>query len=258
MSFIHALDPMLEIARLRTTGHKPMSGFGEVVIGGSANNQDVWSGYGATAVQPEPVPAGYALWVESSAGADTSAGTGVQSVLIHYIDTAGAEQSVSASTAGVTPVDTGVSDCQFVQKFHATDVGTGLVAAGDIDCTNTSGGAVVSRILTAGNMSLSTMRMVPTGTTLYVCGWYASANGNANAPVTLRLRATSHELDSGAPASQPGTYLFKATLKTSREPVYVPLCPPVPVAAGATMKISAWTTGATEDAAGWRGVLVDD
>ncbi len=251
-SYIAATNWLVEVARGNVGGTAVMAGYGEVSISGALNNQDLWGGYAASAVQPEPVPAGYQLWVESDDAADTSAGTGARTVTVVYIDTAGASQTVTATLAGTTPVNTLVTDCQFVNEFYVATVGTGLVATGNVDCTQGSGGAVVSRILASGNWALSSMRMVPTGKTLYMTGWHASANSSANNECTLRLRASSYE-----GTLQAGVYLFKSTVKTAREPIYIALDPPVLIPAGATVKISCWTAGATDDAAGWRGVLID-
>ena len=253
------VDPQLEIARLNVPGSCPFFGFGEVTISGASNNVDVWSGFGKTAIQPEPDTGGYALWVESDSGDDVSVGdgTGVQQVLIHYLDTAGAQQSTTVIMAGVTPVDSGVADCMFVQVMHASVVGTGLVAAGNIDATKTSGGAVVSRILAAGNYSLSTMRQVPAGTTFYIYEWHCSAWTKATKENGIvRLRSSSHFTDAGAAVNQAGVYLFKDTALVAQSTFHMDLKIPIVIPALATVKVSVWTSGDIDNlAASYRGVL---
>ncbi len=258
----YGIDPTdfwVNVAMNEVPGVKGMAGYGEVTITGAQNNQDIWSGFGATAVQPEPVPGGFDLFVESDSVNDVdTTGTGIRTVLVHYIDTAGAEQSVTVALNGTTAVDASVADCQFVNSVHALTVGSGLVAAGNVDCTNGSGGAVVARILIATNFSLSTMRMVPAGKKLYIAGWYASAFSTANNNSSIRLRISAHLTDANVPTLQAGVYLFQDTIKTAREPIYVPFTPAIGVPAGATVKISTWTSGTSDNEAGWRGILVDD
>jgi len=231
-------------------------GFGEHDLA-SGNNLDVWGG--PTDIQPEPVTAGYALFVESDSIQDDTdvgagvPGTGAHVIHIHYLDTSGAEKSVSATLNGTTPVNTGVTDCMFVQQHHVTSFGTGggIVSAGNIDCTNTSGGAVVSRVSAAGNQSMSTMRQVPAGKKLIVTGWHTYGVAATTKIANLRLRSTAHD-----GVLNRGVYHFhdSSRVKDSSSG-HIPLqfeCPPL-----ATIKISGWTTGTISVAGRWGGYLED-
>lgn len=228
---------------------RQMKGFGEVDISGAADNVDIWQG--PTPVQPEPETGGYSLFVESASAADAAAGTGVRTARVHYLDTAGVEQSVDVTMTGTTPVDTLVDDCMFVNNFHALTVGSGLVAAGNIDCTQGSGGTVVSRILAAGNWALSTMRQVPAGKNLCISGWHAVGTAGTVKEAIIRLRATNHGFD-----VFPGVYLFKDTARVKDNATGLLTFDPIEIIpALATVKVSAWTTGAINVAASWRGWL---
>ena len=226
-------------------------GYGEA-NGVSGDNIDVL--VGPTSVQPEPVPAGFDLWIESSSTADNGiTTTGVLTVDIHYVDTTGVELEVSVTLNGSTPVNTGITDCMFVNAHHATSIGSGLVAAGNIDCTQGTGGTVVSRILAAGNWSLSAMKMVPAGKRLCLTGWHCSSGVSAGGKLaTLRLRTSSDELGT----LFTGVYMFKDTVMLRDESSgYIVIDPLSIVPALATVKISTWTTGTVNVAGRWSGWL---
>jgi hypothetical protein len=247
-------DYLHDIARGNIPGAQEYSGYGEVATGGTENNIDVWI---ADNTQPEPVPAGYQPTIVSSSVEDdpvkaeeAGVGTGIHSVEVHYIDTAGAEQEEEIALNGTAAVTMEADDVQFINRMYALDVGTGLVAAGNIDAKNAT--AVTARIGVAGNFALSSMRMVPTGFSLYINGWHASAvSAGGGKSATMRLRASYHEDEVTA-----GTYLFKDTVivkETSSG--WIPISPPLHVPAGATIKISTWTTGAMSVSGSWRGWL---
>lgn len=222
-----------------------VTGFGEQNISGTVNNVDIWGG--PTIHQPEPDLGGYTLYVVSSNGADTLAGTGAQRVEVHYLDTAGVEKFVDVEMAGVAVVNTGVTDCMFVQNHHAYQVGTNLVSVGNIDCLNGPTGAVVSRIGVAGNQSMSTVRQVPAGKRLVVTGWHADGVASTSKIAILRIRASENN-----GVSNPGVYLFKASSRVKDSATgHLPIRFIIP--AFAVIKISAWTDGTVGVSAQWQG-----
>ncbi|KKN77974.1 hypothetical protein LCGC14_0355390 [marine sediment metagenome] len=230
-------------------------GFGEHSFSGAVNNNDVWGG--PTPQQPEPVVAGYALFVESDSVEDDTdkggavPGTGAHTVAVHYLDTAGAEQEVEISMNGTAPVDTGVTDCMFVQQHHVTGFGAGggIVSDGNIDCTNTSGGTVVSRITAAGNQSMSTMKQVPAGKTLIVKSFHCCSTATTTKIVNLRIRSSAHNGVLNA-----GVYQFHDAVRLKdfcSGPIPLQfICPSL-----ATIKVSGWTTGTIDVTARWQGWL---
>jgi len=238
-----------QIAQGLVPGTSTFFGFGEHSISGSSNNVDIWGG--PTDTQPEPDTGGFALFVTSSSTSDDGdpAGVGAQTVHIHYLDTSGAEQSVSATLNGTTEVDTGVSDCMFVQQHHITAVGSNNVAVGDVDCLAGSGGAVISRVSAAGNQSMSTMKQVPAGCRLTVTGWHAYGVAGTTKIANIRIRSSAHD-----EVLNTGVYYFHDSARvkdsTSGE---VPLSVIVP--ALAVIKISAWTTGTIDVGARWSGYI---
>ncbi len=225
-------------------------GYGEV-IGANGNNIDVWSG--PTAVQPEPVPAGFTPNVISTSANDDVSGAGVSEVTIHYLDTAGAEQVGTFTMNGQTQVNhPSITDCMFINEFFASELDGGLVAAGRIDVRNST--TVMNSIPVAGNWAMSTMRQVPAGKQLCVDFWHASsAVGAGGKQATVRLRSTSSR---DGTASDAGLYLFKDTF-ILRDSTGAPRSfnPKLIVPALSTIKTSTWTSGAVDVAATWSGWL---
>lgn len=224
-------------------------GFGEHEITGAVSNVDIWGG--PTDVQPEPDPAGYALFVKSDNAADTLAGIGGQVVEVHYLDTAGAEQIVQADMNGTAEVDTGVTDCMFVQEHHVFTVGSNLVAVGNIDCLAGTGGAVISRIAADGNQSMSTMRQVPAGKRVIIKGWHGMGTAATVKQANLRLRSSSNDGVLNA-----GVYQFHDSVRVKDSGSgHLPLEFIVP--ALAIVKVSAWSSGSLGVTARWNGFLED-
>jgi hypothetical protein len=222
-------------------------GFGEQGISGVQSNYDI-TGIPAQ-TQPEPDTAGYTLYIVSDSASDTAAGIGAQSMMVHYLDTAGVQQTVTVATNGQTEVNTGVTDCMFVQDSHLIAFGTTSVGVGNVDCLAGSGGAIVQRIEAGSNQSMSTMRQVPAGFTLVVKRWRAFGTAATTKIANLRLRSTGHEA-----GNLPGVYHFRdsARLKDGSTGD-LPIQFEVPELG--TIKISAWTTGTMGLTARWQGYL---
>jgi hypothetical protein len=245
-----------EEALLVSDQHHPdddFFGFAEHDISGSVNNVDMWGG--PTDIQPEPVPAGFPLWVVSDSIEDDidkgggTPGTGAWTHMTHYLNTAGVVSNVTVNMNGTTPVDTGVTDCMFVNQSHHPSVGTNLVGVGNVDCTNGSGGAVVSRVGASGNQSMSTMKQVPAGQRLIVNGWKCTGTASTTKISLCRIRSTSHH-----DGNNPGVYHFidSDRVKDFSTP-WIPLRRIINSLA--TIKISAWTTGTISVNGRWSGYL---
>ena len=205
-----------------------------------------------TIVSPEP--GGIQLEVVSSSTSDTSAGTGIQTLDLHYLDTSGAEQTELITLDGTTPVNTVATDIDFVQWCHAKTVGTAGVAVGNISILDTTGTTTYEYISAGGNQSLSARYKVPTGKTGYVVGWQASG---ITKKIDLRLRATVERFDRSL---IPGVFLFQDILVLNDTASgYIPFALPLKMPAGAVVKMSAVSAAAGGDAAGqFDIVLVED
>ena len=94
--------------------------------------EDVWEAGGSYVF---PAAGGIQMEVISGSADDDGdpAGTGIQTVDIHYLDADHAEQSETVTLNGLTAVATTATDILRVNEFHASAVGSGGVAAGNID-----------------------------------------------------------------------------------------------------------------------------
>ena len=133
---------------------------------------------------------GQTLYVRSSSAADASAGTGIRTLRIVYLDASGSQQTVAATLNGTTPVSIG-SGFSFIQWMESETVGSGGVAAGNITLSSNAAGAptvaeTFEYISTGGGKSLSGRYKVPTGYSAYAIDFDVSAIGNT---MDMRLRA---------------------------------------------------------------------
>jgi len=249
----------IEIARGNTPGASVFGGLGEresmaVVVTG----EDIWRGNELTPAPtshttiPTPSALGEQMTVVSENANDTSAGTGVRTLEIHFIDEAGNAQVETVTMNGTTPVNTVSTKIRFVNHMNTKTVGTNTVAAGHIKIYKTgSVGLVYSMIAKGGNMSLVSNRMVPRGHTLILTGWHGTeAQGKR---VALRVRST--DMDG---VLLPGVFTFKDTVylnKTSSGH----MDDAIKIPAFSIVKISGWgdATGA-EVSVAWSGILFED
>lgn len=161
-------------------------------VSAAVNGDDIWTGTATTI--PIPPSAGQQMQVVSSSANDTSAGTGVKTIDMHYIDANGDEKEEHITMNGTTPVVTTATDIRFVQDIHALTVGTNLAAVGTISISQQGAPTTIYSSITPGmNKALNSSRMVPAGKTLIIRSFNASG-GNATKVESsdIRLRATSH------------------------------------------------------------------
>lgn len=231
-------------------------GYGEIILGGALNNQDIWEPGGT---QPEPDTSGYSPFVKSSTLNDAAAGTGIRAGRIGYLNTSGDMKEGTFIPNGTTEAvcldesGNAITDCMFVNAHSASDVGSGLVADGNVDILAGSGGSVVSRIAIAGNRSLSSMRQIPDGFALQLKGWHASATANAaSREALIRIRASQYEGD-----STPGIYHFIDTIRLSQGPSgWIIIDPFIVIPSLAVIKISTWVTAAINVSGTYGGRLI--
>lgn len=224
-----------------------------------AQGSDVWHGTDTSVTIPPS--GGEQMQLVCANASDTSDGTGIREVEIHYLDSAGVQQSETLATSGTTVVDTIATDMRFIQDIHASKVGSNGVAVGDIhiQSKNIGGNPRYNMILAGGNMSLTINKMIPAGKTLYITHWDASAGGKQ--PVTIRLRSTDHHGELfGGNGSEP-VFLFKDTVNLENSSFVRRWVEEewFPIPEFSIVKISIWTSQAGADvAAGWTGVLIDN
>ena len=202
-----------------------------------------------------PNPGGIGLEVVSSNAADAAAGTGVQTVSIHYLDTDGYEQDEIVELGGLTPTNTVATDIDKIQWIHAERVGTGGVAAGNITLQKQDGTTDYSYIAAGGNQSLSARYTVPCDKTGFITGWVCT--GTATKRVDFRLRSTTHRVSQ---KSNNGIFLFQDSMMLeSGSSGWRPFDIPIKVNCLDTVKVSAIANGANADCStSFTIVLIDN
>jgi hypothetical protein len=186
-----------------------------------------------------PRPAGASLELVSADSSDSSAGTGVQTVEVHYLDSLGAEQAITIPMAGLVPVDIDTelgyaADIADVQWIHSKTVGTGGVAAGNITLRTAGGAGTDYELISGGgNQSLSGRYTIPAGHTGYIIGWQVSGFTQR---IDFRLRSTVERFTREL---IPGVFLFQdvQTVFNVSGP-YREFRDPLECPAGSTVKIS--------------------
>lgn len=118
--------------------------------------------------------------VVSSSANDTVAGTGIQKVEIGYLNSDGDAQIMEIEMGGTTAVDCGETDTMLaVNYFRASQIGSGGVAAGDIDIRTYGGaGTDYSRIATGSTRATNPAFMVPSGNKLVITDFRFSIGGD--------------------------------------------------------------------------------
>lgn len=148
------------------SGHTPWSKIGFLGTTSANINNDIWA-RGGTYVYAST--AGVQMMVNSSAGSDTSNGTGIQKVNLYYLDSNYAEQVEEITLAGTNTVPTVATNIIRVQGFRASACGTSGSAAGTVSimqygATTTTYSVIASTYTRARNITYT----VPAGKSLYI------------------------------------------------------------------------------------------
>lgn len=256
---IKGIIPIIEepnfIDSLSGTQCQTIRGFGfRLAVGTTITGEDIWPGTATTL--PIPPDVGEQMSVVSTNAQDGVGGTGVRSVMVHYIDANGVDLDTIVTMNGVTPVPTIPTNIRFVQEMHSVTTGTGLLSAGTISIATTGTPAnIYTQIQPGTNQSLNTARMVPAGKTLIITAYHASTGGAAGGKsVDIRIRATSHE-----GLLLPRIFCFiddfmsfnSSSDRAYTQPIFAPSL--------SIVKCTAYATSAGTDAqASWEGVLIDN
>ncbi len=248
---------ILSIQKGLVAGHSIMSAFGERENWGTtAQGEDVWRGNeltptGGTSI-PIPSRGGQLMTVVSESADDDDGGTGVNTVMVHYLDVSGAEREVLVTLNGTTPVSITTDTMIFVNDFHTETVGSNGVAEGHIKIYNSDTSTLVyNMIAEGGNQSLVPNRMVPANHTLFLQGW--SVTEAQDKRITFRIRATDKHghLEQGLFCFKGVSYLKKAA--SGHMPVYN-VSPEFSI-----IKTSGWADqAAAEGSVNWFGILVNN
>lgn len=231
-------DFNLEVSKGNITGHSEFSALGERdSVAVEATGSDIWKG--SSIYIPIPALSGEQLSVASSSVNDSLSGNGAKAISIHYLDSNGDEYSESITLSGTTAADTLASNIRFVQSIHVTSVESNTTAVGDITIFRKGEPTrIYCSIKAGGNMSLSSLRMVPKNKIFYLEEWSASAIGKQ--PVSVRIRTTDHhgEVYNG---TNP-VFLFKDICLLDNTTYNKKFAKPIKVPSFSMIKVTAWTT----------------
>jgi hypothetical protein len=150
------------------------------------SEEDLWAVGGSYTFPAAPQQ----MEVYSASASDTAAGTGIQQVIIYYLDTANAEKTEIVTLNGGV-VATTATNILRVNGFRAYRVGTGKKAAGNIDLRHLSDTPIYSRIPTGYTRARNSAYRIPAGKTLYVTSiTFSSAGTTAGKYARFSTRAT--------------------------------------------------------------------
>ena len=182
---VSAMPYLYDIAEGNVSDHDVLRVLGYNGDVGNAE-EDVWD---AGAGYAFPAAGGIQMEVVSGSEDDDGdpAGTGVNTVSIHYLDANYAEQTETVTLNGTTAVATTATDILRVNHFHSATVGSGGKAAGNISLRATADTPVYAQITAGNNNALSGVWTVPAGKTAYIVCWtIGAAGGNKDAKFILK------------------------------------------------------------------------
>jgi len=198
---------------------------------------DLWEGslsaYGPSTTYVFPTVAQQMTIVSASAN-DTLAGTGVQKIMIHYLDNNYAVQTETVSMNGTTPVNTAATNILRINGVHSIQAGTLGRADGNIALTNTAQTITYAFVLAGNNTARQAVYTVPAGVTGYINHWQASSGSTGSHFCQTILQATTHD-----GVIWPGVFMVQDETGTQNNGVVMTFPIPIPIPATADVKISA-------------------
>lgn len=133
---------------------------------------------------------------DSGSGGVNSAGTGIRSVTIVYLDDSWVELTETKILDGTTPVTTVATNIYRIQKMFTATTGTGKKAAGTIDIRHLSDTPIYGRIPLGENHLHQAICTVPLGKTLYITSWQPGiGHQTGNRYARFELDGTADESD---------------------------------------------------------------
>lgn len=183
--------------------------------------------------------------VSSSANDTNTAGTGIRTVEIDYLDTNYVVQSEIVALNGVTPVNTVATNILRVNDIHSVTTGSGLVAAGAIQCQNVGGTVVYRQIPIGFNVDFTAVFTVPAGKKFIITSFNGSAGTSAGTHFTQEfLRITVNEEGT----LTPGIFQLHDILAVLNGSIDIEYNVPLVVPATADVKITALSDSAAASA----------
>lgn len=152
---------------------------------------DMWEGPTALYVFPTT---GQQMSLVSTSANDAAAGSGIQTIFVHALDSNYNPVDFTIALNGTTPVLTTQVNLFRINGIHAATVGSvSGVAAGDVSITNVGGTVTYGRIITGNNTARQAIFTIPAGKTGYLTHWQGSSGSATGTHFTqIAIRATQH------------------------------------------------------------------
>ena len=175
-------DYLYEIAEGNIEGHEAWVNFGYSGTVGTGST-DIWSKTGVYTFPGTPIQ----MAVSSSSDEDAAAGTGVQTVHIHYLDGNFVENVGTVILNGTALVNTAGTNIYRINRVEAAAVGTYGKAVGAISVTGTAGTVFYDNISAGFLQSRNSAYTVPAGKSLYIVSVHGAYGHSSNQPEYGRL-----------------------------------------------------------------------
>jgi len=199
---VNMLPPGLMLSADYVPGTKLWSMYGEAdSLGGPV----VCSPASSQGTYIFPIPANKQLFLISSSASDDVGSTGIETVGIYYIDSDGDEQYKTVDLNGASQVEAfaAADNVTKINKIIATSVGTGAVAAGNIQLSDSGQSELYEWIPAGGTQSLTARYWVPKGYVAFVTGVTCRSETGSDGYITFDLERTN---SSGVNVIEPSIY----------------------------------------------------
>ncbi len=129
--------------------------------------------------------------IVSTSAQDSSAGTGIRTIHLKYLDSSYVEHIEDITLNGVTPVLTTATNCFRVNTLHAVTTGSQGNAVGTITLRVAGGGTTYTQIAPTNARARNSVYTVPLGKTLYVQdALFSAAASSTGKKVRMTLHAS--------------------------------------------------------------------
>lgn len=200
------------------------------------------------------VPQGVQLTLVSTSDQDKPGGTGMHTVVIHYLDENLDLAYELVTLNGLTPVTTIATDVRWVQSIHGATFGTGRRAVGQIDVIHDTS-VVALRILANARSSRSSLIRVPRNKRLMIAQFLAgAASGTSAARVVVELIISQVE---GLDQSETGMLYAETGIALQDTSISTELTVPIPINPGQIAGFVASTDKGATIVAGLKGWIED-
>lgn len=161
---VSSMPYLYDISEGAITGHTPFFKLG-ANLDVDNTEEDVWTQGGKYVFPTSPIQ----MRINAGGNAqDSAAGTGIQQVIIYYLDTNYASKTEIITLNGANAVNTAATNILRVNAMRAYRVGTNKVAAATINLTNLAGAVVYRSIATGYTRGRSLVYTVPSGKNLFI------------------------------------------------------------------------------------------